>query len=100
MAGGDRSFGLVDPFIDLVVCVAVARSPEFEEDVVWAWLGGVDLVKLVGCVVLRESLVSMYLQVRQSFAYCDDATTPAQIGNRDEPLSSEQLASETEGLLP
>ena len=53
MTGNDRSFGLVDTFEDLVVCVAVARSPDFEEDVVWAWLGGVDLVKLVGCVVLR-----------------------------------------------
>jgi hypothetical protein len=54
VAGGDRSFGLVDPFIDLVVCVAVARSPDFEEEVVWAWRWSVDLVKLVGCVVLRQ----------------------------------------------
>jgi hypothetical protein len=53
MAGGDRSFGLIDAFIDLVICMAVARSSDFEEDVVWAWLWGVDLVYFVGCVVLR-----------------------------------------------
>lgn len=53
VAGGDRSFGLVDPFIDLVVCVAVACSPDFEEEVAWAWRWSVDLVKLVGCFVLR-----------------------------------------------
>lgn len=68
MTGGDRSFGLVDTFEDLVVCVAVARGTDLEEQVIWSRLRGVDVVYLIRCVVLRQVSALMNSQEIQPFA--------------------------------
>lgn len=68
MTGGDRSFGLVDTFEDLVVCVAIARGTDLEEQVIWSRLRSVDVVYLIRCVVLRQVSVLMNSQEIQPFA--------------------------------
>lgn len=59
VTGGDGSFGFVDAFEDLVVCVAVACGSDFEEQIIWSGFRGVDVVQLVGCVVLQTLSVPM-----------------------------------------
>lgn len=68
MTGNDRSFGLVDTFEDLVVCVAVARGTDLDEQVIRSRLRSVDVVYLIRCVVLRPVSGLMNSQEIQPFA--------------------------------
>jgi hypothetical protein len=58
VAGGHRSLRLVDTFPHLVVCVAVARGANFEEQVVSSWLWNVDVVYFIRFIILRYPSVS------------------------------------------